>query len=313
MEIDLLKYGLSNEVCFTAPDFKIFEGENTFLVFSGVYGKYKFDFREVQKDTELGKLCQQYTTTDRHSPDIRPIATKIMNMVFQFDNCDYESSKMAYLKYWAMLPNDDKLNGGFYDKPYLEVLKEWLVLYMNKLTPEIRNSNKFDSDETLSEQMKVNILGEIKAHLEASQKTISRDNARELCNFYNWIEESSIESCDNKQNPTEPESDNHKQYTSDTSKIIAVYRFCIDDNIIDSSISELDFINDVAQANFAHIYDNAKRKKAGNKCKYIISVLRANFPNEWYANAAHSINTETNKLTGRDYRYGWKQKADALR
>ena len=110
-----------------------------------------------------------------------------------------------------------------------------------------------------------------------------------------------------------PKANTHKQYAFDISKVIIIYEFCIDTDVINNPISEIDFINAATNADFKYIYNNAKNIKSSNRFKYIISVLKGYFPKEWYSKAAHSIGTETNKLTGKNIDKEWKKRADALK
>jgi hypothetical protein len=106
-----------------------------------------------------------------------------------------------------------------------------------------------------------------------------------------------------------------QQYTFDTAKITAVYDFCINTDVLDSSvISPVDFINAVDTANFATIHNHAERRKRKSKLKYIIFILNKFVTgDDWYLNAAHSINTEPVRCSGITVPLDWKRQANGMK
>jgi hypothetical protein len=91
----------------------------------------------------------------------------------------------------------------------------------------------------------------------------------------------------------QPDSVKPQQYKPNTQKVTDVYNFCIDTNVISNDITEIDFINYVANANFKEIYANTEQQGAKSKCKYIIFILSYAIDDtirkEWYSKTAHSI------------------------
>ena len=105
-----------------------------------------------------------------------------------------------------------------------------------------------------------------------------------------------------------------QQYEFDAVKVLGVYDFCVSTKIIDSSISNVDFINAVNKADFKVIHANAELQKGKSKCKYIIYIL-SQIINvaEWYKSSANSINTEPNKCSGITVPLDWRNQANALK
>jgi hypothetical protein len=105
-----------------------------------------------------------------------------------------------------------------------------------------------------------------------------------------------------------------QQYKPNTQKVTDVYNFCIDTKVIGNDITEIDFINYVANANFKEIYANAEEHEGKIKVLYIIYVLKGCVDNkDWYRKTAHSVGTESSKCSGANVPYDWKNQANALK
>lgn len=103
-------------------------------------------------------------------------------------------------------------------------------------------------------------------------------------------------------------------YIIDEQKALNVYYFCIETNVIDNTITEEMFIEEIKNANFTKIYANSEELNSKSKCKYIIYILSFLVQGKsWYQNAAHSINTEPNKCSGINVPYNWKEAANKLK
>jgi hypothetical protein len=114
--------------------------------------------------------------------------------------------------------------------------------------------------------------------------------------------------------PNANEAGSSQQCNFDMAKVEQIYKFCRD--IISTEITQIDFVNAVANADFANIYRNATQNKAKGKCKYIIFILKHTIKEgsaDWYLKAAHSIDTEPNKCSGINVPYQWKKQADSLK
>jgi hypothetical protein len=107
----------------------------------------------------------------------------------------------------------------------------------------------------------------------------------------------------------------NQQYTFDTVKITNIYNFCINTGVlINTVISNVDFINAVNTANFKTIYAHAEQQESKGKCKYIIFILSKFIAGDgWYLKTAHSINTEPCKCSGINVPSGWKKKANTIK
>jgi hypothetical protein len=106
-----------------------------------------------------------------------------------------------------------------------------------------------------------------------------------------------------------------QRYTFDTAKISAVYDFCIETKVFNSSdVTEVDFIKAVDSADFRSIHAESEKTKGKSRCKYIIYVLSKFISGDnWYLNTAHSINTEPNKCSGITVPSEWKKKVNDIK
>jgi len=103
-------------------------------------------------------------------------------------------------------------------------------------------------------------------------------------------------------------------YSFDENKILEVYKFCIETNVINNDISDSEFLECVSHADFRKIHLNAEEQNAKSKCKYIIYILSWLVNGEkWYLNTAQSIGTEPNRCSGINVPYKWKQEAETLK
>jgi hypothetical protein len=118
-----------------------------------------------------------------------------------------------------------------------------------------------------------------------------------------------------EENTNEENSGKPQQYTFDIEKVTAVYNFCIETKVISNSISNVDFINAVATANFAKIYFREKTIKT--KFKYIIHILSFSINDiNWYKEAANSIKVTPSMCSGanvKDRADRWSSNADKLK
>ena len=106
------------------------------------------------------------------------------------------------------------------------------------------------------------------------------------------------------------ESGATQKYNVDISKIGEAYNFCIETEVMDKTvISNVDFINAVNNADFKNIYNSADTKNSVTKCRYLIFLMSKFMDKEWYAKAAHSIDTEPNKCSGANVSTKWKKTA----
>ena len=94
-----------------------------------------------------------------------------------------------------------------------------------------------------------------------------------------------------------------------------IYNFCIETKVLDENIvSNVDFINTVESADFSIIYEHSKEQQSSTKMRYIIYVLNKFISiNDWFLNAAHSIDTEPSKCSGVNVPTKWKNKANAIK
>ena len=115
-------------------------------------------------------------------------------------------------------------------------------------------------------------------------------------------------------NPTERAE--CSKYKFDISKIEQVYHFCIETEVIDGKITNMDFLNAVNNVDFKVIQANAEQKNAKGKSMYIIFILSHHIKekaSEWYQKTACSINTEPSRCSGMGVPSDWKRKANTLK
>ncbi len=94
-----------------------------------------------------------------------------------------------------------------------------------------------------------------------------------------------------------------------------IYNFCTETKVLDeNTVSIVDFINAVDSANFSIIYKHSKEQQSSTKMRYIIYVLSKSIViNDWFLNAAHSIDTEPSKCSGVNVPTRWKDEANAIK
>lgn len=94
-----------------------------------------------------------------------------------------------------------------------------------------------------------------------------------------------------------------------------IYNFCIETKVLDeNTVSNVDFIKTVESADFSIIYEHSKEQQSSTKMRYIIYVLNKFISiNDWFLNAAHSIDTEPSKCSGVNVPTNWKNKANAIK
>lgn len=145
------------------------------------------------------------------------------------------------------------------------------------------------------------------------------DSAHEL-NYSKIVE---IENCilrlksdlTSKMNNSTNGINNLKKNNLDIVLINKIYNFCIETKVLDkNTITNVDFINAVEIADFLNIYKHSKEMQSSTKMRYIIYVLsKYNTSNNWFMNAAHSINTEPTKCSGVNVPTKWKNDANAIK
>lgn len=100
-------------------------------------------------------------------------------------------------------------------------------------------------------------------------------------------------------------------YFINLAKASVLYQFCIEEEVINSSLSQEKFMEAIYSADFKDIYEGSEKK---TKCKYVIYRLSLIVDKkDWYSKAAQSINCKPTECSGANVPFDWKKQVNELK
>jgi hypothetical protein len=284
-------------------------------------------FAKSEKLIQHIQLCSHLINAPQ---DITSVKIKVLKLLYDyFWHVDTENRPNKDWKKWLKdnpIPTIEEIEAELEEKcgrveEYSFWVKKLFCAWQGKLYPV--KSLAFLYDGAMNEDVKylhaqmshinhsiINLFNKLSAESGVPVPDLyQKDDITEI------IESLNEKNKESKENANEMKTGKPQQYEYDSSKIVAIYKFCTETNVLNgSAISFENFINAVNSADFKAIYNNAEQQNSASKCRYIIFILSKIIPGgDWYLNVAHSINTEPNRCSGVSVPSHWKKRANELK